>query len=232
LSTSHFKIKKDLDDYLEGNLEKRFIVLPGLRGVGKTTILFQLYDYLLNTKKINPKNILYLSMDQVTSYFQTDFLHIVDIFLKEVHRLDKVNLDEKIFIFVDESHFDKNWAISGKIIYDSTKNIFLIFTGSSALDLEINGDVARRIDKKSIFPNNFKDYLSLKHNITMDCNFSKKLMNLIYFGEKKYVDEAIKCEDKIYDSLILLNNNPKIEFMVDLQKSLKNHGNIIFYHHQ
>jgi predicted AAA+ superfamily ATPase len=142
-------------------------VLPGLRGVGKTIILFQLYKYLLDTKNINPKNLSYLSMDQLTSYFETDMLKVVDNFLKEVHKIDKINLYEKIFIFVDESHFDKKWAISGKIIYDTTKNIFLIFTGSSALDLEINGDIARRINKEPIFPNNFKDYLSLKHNISI-----------------------------------------------------------------
>jgi len=209
----YFKIKEYLDDYLEGNFERRFIILPGLRGVGKTTILFQIYDYLLNTKKISRKNLLYLSMDQVTSYFQTDLLNVVDNFLEEVHNVDKINLNKKIFIFVDESHFDKKWAISGKIIYDTTKNIFLIFTGSSALDLEINGDIARRMDKTPVFPNNFKEYLLLKHKISIDCNFSKKLKELIYFGDKKHINEAMKCENKVYENLISLNNNPKIEFL-------------------
>ncbi|MCL2115638.1 MAG: AAA family ATPase [Methanobrevibacter sp.] len=208
----YFKVKKYLDDYLNGNLEKRFIVLPGLRGVGKTTILFQLYDYLINIKKINPKNLIYLSMDQVISYFDTDLLKVVDSFLEEIHTVDKINLQEKIFIFVDESHFDKKWAIAGKIIFDTTKNIFLIFTGSSALNLEITGDVARRIDKKPIFPLNFNEYLLLKHGISANCNFSKKLKDLIYFGKTKQMKEAIKCEDKVYDSLNSLNNNPQIEF--------------------
>ena len=47
----YWKIKKHLDIFINGkNTENRFIVMPGLRGVGKTTILFQLYDYLLNEK--------------------------------------------------------------------------------------------------------------------------------------------------------------------------------------
>jgi len=214
----YFIIKRYLDDYLEGNLEERFIILPGLRGVGKTTILLQLFNYLLNTKKIKQENLLYLSMDQLVNYFQINLLNVVDSFLEEVHTTDKIHLNEKIFIFVDESHFDKKWAISGKIIFDSTKNIFLIFTGSSALDLEINPDIARRIDKKPIFPNSFKEYLLLKHNISIDCNFSKKLKDLIYFGEEKQINEAISCEKKVHNNLISLNNNPQIEFMSFLKK--------------
>ena len=216
----YFRVKKYIDDYLEGKVENRFIILPGLRGVGKTTILFQLYSYLLNTMKISSDNILYLSMDQVTSYFQTNLLEIIDIYLKDIHNVDKVHLDKKIFVFVDESHFDKKWAMSGKIIYDNTKNIFLVFTGSSALNLEINADIARRMDKTQIFPNNFNEYILLKHNISIECEFSKKLKDLIYFGEKEQINEAIKCEKKVYKNLHTLNNNPKIEF----ESFLKRHG--------
>ena len=32
-----------IDEFIDGNNVNRFIVLPGLRGVGKTTILFQVY---------------------------------------------------------------------------------------------------------------------------------------------------------------------------------------------
>ena len=37
-------IKGYIDDFLKGDLKNRYVVLPGLRGVGKTTLLFQLYD--------------------------------------------------------------------------------------------------------------------------------------------------------------------------------------------
>ncbi|KZX16447.1 hypothetical protein MBCUT_08330 [Methanobrevibacter cuticularis] len=216
----YFKVKRYLDEYLEGALEKRFIVLPGLRGVGKSTIVYQLMDYLINTKNVNQKNVLYLTMDGLTSYFQTDLLHTVDIFLEKTHKVDKINLDEKIFVFVDECHFDKKWAISGKIIYDINPNIFFLFTGSSALDLEINTDVARRMFKEQIFPNNFKDYLLLKHNISFNCKFPKELKNMIHFGNKKFINRAIDCEEIIHEKLSCLNNDPKIEF----EKFLKSYS--------
>lgn len=52
-----FRIKKHADDFLLGeqlgSISKRLVILPGLRGVGKTTIVFQMYDYLKNQKKLN-----------------------------------------------------------------------------------------------------------------------------------------------------------------------------------
>ena len=49
---------------------RRFIVLSGARRVGKTTILYQLIQELLN-KGINEKNILYLTLDNPILKFGT-----------------------------------------------------------------------------------------------------------------------------------------------------------------
>ena len=59
------EIKLLMDEFIDGNNVNRYIVLPGLRGVGKTTILFQAYDYLLNQKNINPEQILYFSCEEL-----------------------------------------------------------------------------------------------------------------------------------------------------------------------
>ncbi|MDR1820453.1 MAG: hypothetical protein LBR15_09455 [Methanobrevibacter sp.] len=48
-------------------------------------------------------------------------------------------------------HYDKNWGLTGKIIYDYTKNIFLLLTGPSSTNLEMNGDVLPKSSKESIF---------------------------------------------------------------------------------
>ena len=48
-----FELKNRIDLFLDNGSDARFYIMPGLRGVGKTTILFQLYDYLINTRKIN-----------------------------------------------------------------------------------------------------------------------------------------------------------------------------------
>ena len=44
------EIKQHIDDFLEEDTVNRFITLLGLRCVGKSTILLEIYDYLFNEK--------------------------------------------------------------------------------------------------------------------------------------------------------------------------------------
>ncbi|MCL2688138.1 MAG: AAA family ATPase, partial [Methanobrevibacter sp.] len=109
----YYKVKKYLDDFLDGKEGHRVIVMPGLRGVGKTTILNQLCNYLLTEKNINYKDVLYIQMDQIMGYFNTNTLKFIDVFLETIHNTTQVYLDKKLFIFVDECHFDKMWGLAG-----------------------------------------------------------------------------------------------------------------------
>ena len=63
-----------------------------------------------------------------------------------------------------------NWALVGKIIYDEMKNVFMIFTGSNALNLELNKSAVRRALKKEIYPLSFYEYLNLKYNYEIPKN--------------------------------------------------------------
>ena len=54
-----------VDNFINGKNINRFLVLPGIRDVGKTTLLFQVYEYLLKEKSVNPQNILYFSCDRL-----------------------------------------------------------------------------------------------------------------------------------------------------------------------
>ena len=69
--TAFYGIKKYIDDFIVGNDENRFLVMPGLRGVGKTTIMLQIYDYLLNGKGIENDRILYLNADELKLFFRS-----------------------------------------------------------------------------------------------------------------------------------------------------------------
>ena len=52
----YFDLKESIDIFLQRDSDDRFYILPGLRGVGKTTILFQLFDYLVNERNIYEYN--------------------------------------------------------------------------------------------------------------------------------------------------------------------------------
>lgn len=190
-----------IDEFLEGNNVNRYIVLPGLRGVGKTTILFQVYDYLLNQKNINPEEILYFSCEELDKIYDCDIFETIKFYLKKFHNTSLQTLNKKIFLLIDESHFDKDWSISGKLINDKSKNIFMILTGSSAIKLEYHAEAARRMIRYPITPLNYSQHLKLKYDFQTDV--SNDLVDLLFNGN---VDNAILKEQQLNHDLLNLRN--------------------------
>lgn len=205
----YYRIKNHVDKFLKEDYYNRFIIMPGLRGVGKTTILYQLYKYLTKEKAVDNLNILYLDVNDLRTHFKTDLMTVIESFLTNIHQTTIVDLNKKIFLLIDEAHLDENWANYGKLIFDKTHNVFMIFTGSSGLDFKVNADAVRRIKKEPIFPCNFREFLLLKHNLSIN---SDNLTNLILKGDEKSVNKAIKTEIEIRKTLSNLNNDPNIEF--------------------
>ncbi len=175
----YFRLKNRINDFLKGS-EERLVIMPGLRGVGKTTIFFQLYNYLTKQKKINQEKILVLFADELKKYFGIGISDAVRIFIEDIMRTDLPSLKEKLFIMIDEAHFDKEWDLGVKIIYDKTKNIFILVTGSSALQMEMSADVARRSLREPLFPLNFSEYMILKYKPFPEKNTASTIRNLIF----------------------------------------------------
>lgn len=208
-----FRIKKYLDDFLMGeqlgNISKRLIILPGLRGVGKTTIVFQIYNYLRDQKKIELDRILYFSTDELKAYLGRKILDVADTFIQEVHKTSPPYLDKEVFIFVDESHFDGDWSETAKILFDKSKKIFMIFTGSSALNLELSVDAARRTTKEIIFPMNFSEYLTLKHELWFPPkNMAESIRELIFKGDNDTIIEHASSRENELAKKILKIRGP------------------------
>ena len=59
------EFKGYIDEFLDNHGEDRFFAMFGLRGLGKTTILYQLYDYLINDRKFDCKRVLYLDLNRL-----------------------------------------------------------------------------------------------------------------------------------------------------------------------
>ena len=55
------ELLKYIDIFLDGNDLNRYFIIHGSRGVGKTTMMYQIYDYLLNVKNIPQNQIFYFS---------------------------------------------------------------------------------------------------------------------------------------------------------------------------
>ncbi len=186
----YFYLKDAIDIFLNEDTDNRFFIMPGIRGVGKTTILYQLFDYLHNQKDIPQTQILYLDLDRLKDFGNINLQKYLDIFIRDINERNFLN-NNPLFIFVDESQYVNNWALVGKIIFDETKNVFLIFTGSDALNLESNNDAARRAIKKQIYPLSFSEYLYLKYDSPIPKDLEEKFIDMIFTGN---ISEAREIE--------------------------------------
>ena len=107
---------------------RRFAVLSGARRVGKTTIMYQMIDNLLE-EEINPKNIVYISFDNPIVKLMN-----VEKVLSIYESLYPISGTR--YLFLDEIQYTENWELWMKVIYDSRKDIRLTATGSASPVLE------------------------------------------------------------------------------------------------
>ncbi len=210
----YYTLKQSIDNFITGNNDNRFYFMPGIRGVGKTTIILQLCDYLY--QKVDSNQILYLNLDIVRSHVDFNLQDYLEVFIRDIN-YDNFMSDRPLFIFVDEAQYDSNWALDGKIIFDSYKNVFTIFTGSNALNISQMGDISRRALKEELFPLSFSEYLNLKYDCKFDSNLSSKFHDMIFTGE---IENVSKLEQYIHTHTFLnLKGNPQKEWERYIQYS-------------
>lgn len=152
-------LEKQVNAFLKGGADPRIIIMPGLRGTGKTTLLAQLY---LNQPSSGVDK-LYISADEIIKRFDTNLWELLEHYEQLIgSRLEE--LKQPLILFFDEIHYDPKWASFLKSIYDRTKNVMVLCTGSAALLLreQMNADIARRAVFVDVHPVSFFEYLLLK----------------------------------------------------------------------
>ncbi len=171
-----YPIKRDVYYILEKNIlsNKLILSIEGSRRVGKSVLIKQLINYLINNK-INVKDIFYFSYDDFTE----------DIFklLKEYEIIRGKSIDSgKLYFFFDEIQKIYNWQEKVKIIYDNYPNIKLIVSGST-LRVSKKESLAGRIFEYFVPQLSFKEYLVFSNN--------ENLLKAVY-------DDAFIEQYKIY----------------------------------
>ncbi len=217
------KLKQLVDDFaIKKNPDpNRFIVLSGLRGIGKTTLLMQLYNYLIQEVKVSKNNILYISADEIQSFLGCSLSQIITSYLEDELKTTAIALQEKVFIFIDEAHYDAKWNATLKALTDLSKNIFVIATGSSALLLEITTDSARRITKEPLFPLSFSEYQILKHEkFYPPTGMSKNIRDLILNGTQSLIPEI----NQQYSELKKTYVEKKLDMPKEIEEYYKSGG--------
>ncbi len=108
--------------------DKRPQIIIGARRIGKTYLLFQRMQELIKKKKIRKSQIIYINFEDIAFYEITvkDIPNLLEIYWS----LFTKELDEPLFIFIDEPQSIDNWE---KAILSLMKYNFPIYiTGSSS----------------------------------------------------------------------------------------------------
>lgn len=117
---------------LREELETREITgIVGARRVGKTTLIYQLVESIL--EEVKPQRVLYLKVDDpYLAVSQEKMKRIFDLYAIQVLRKPLEGLEEKIYVMLDEIQVLEDWELFLKRWFDLGYNIKFIVSGSSS----------------------------------------------------------------------------------------------------
>lgn len=193
----YIKIDKYLRDFLHNpEARDRWIIVPGLRGVGKTTILAQLF--LNHYQETDPQRMLYISLDEVVNVLGSSLKDVLVAYEKILGESFE-KLTKPIFIFIDEAQYDPKWASVLKSVYDRSNKVFVVCSGSSAVSLQTNPDVIRRSIFQKLFPTSFTEFLMIRDGKFPVKDLKKNLKDAIFNADsaKDAYEKLQKLEQNV-----------------------------------
>lgn len=112
------------------------LTLRGPRRIGKTTLLKLLIKRLLLEKKRGKENVFFFPCDTVSDYKELE--EVLRSYLDYIRPKSK----ERLFIFLDEISFVKEWQRAIKFLVDTQrlKQTLVLLTGSNILDIKYSSE--------------------------------------------------------------------------------------------
>lgn len=171
------KLSTYLDNFLHKKTGSNMIIMPGFRGVGKTTLMAQ----ICSAYKNKVEHFLFLSVEDIRNLFDVSIADIISAFeiILDEH-LESVK--KPILVFFDEIQCDPKWAVTLKSLFEKTSNVFFCCSGSSAIILQTTTNLARRAIFEKIPPLSFSEFELLKNNIS-PFKEREKIKQAIYFSQ-------------------------------------------------
>ncbi|RLE44988.1 ATP-binding protein [Candidatus Woesearchaeota archaeon] len=172
-------LREDVLDRLKRLLpSKEVLILTGVRRSGKSTIIYQLIDFLL--KSVSAKNILYFNFDEP---LQEKSIKTIEAVFSEFLKIN--NPKGRKYVFFDEIQTISGWEKWIKKYYDlHGKDIKFLITGSnnSMLSSNLSKLLTGRIFTNNVFPLSFTEFLKFK-GVKIKSLALQKEEIIHYFGE-------------------------------------------------
>ena len=194
-------------------LERKEIVsIIGPRRVGKTILIHQIIQGLLDSK-IDPKRIFYLSIDEVELNKEgVELKDILGIYSSYIIKKPLDSLDETCYLFLDEIQELPHWERIIKNWYDFGYNLKFIISGSSSIWINKGTEesLLGRIKTSVMMPLKFSEilryrgifkenYVALKVELRRSLiqSVEKNDVNLFYDALKELIGTMTPNREKI-----------------------------------
>ena len=159
------EVSMEITRYLlhEINPNNRITIIKGARGSGKTTLLLQ---YAKKYTQAN-KAILYVALDDLF-FRENTMYHLAEEFVKNNGGL----------LLLDEVHKYPNWSRELKLIYDDFKDLNLLVTSSSLLEIyKSESDLSRRAIAYNLKELSFREFLMFEKKLKLPSYNLEEIIN-------------------------------------------------------
>lgn len=180
----------------------RIIILKGPRRTGKSTLMYQLMQYLQQSKNVLLSQICYISFDD--PMLRIDLLEI----LKSYESLHQFSLlSTPVYLFLDEVHALPEWDSYVKLIFDKKLPIKIFISDSSASLLAHQSDsLAGRTIEEVILPLSFSEWQTYHEeysepllNSVVSQRFSQYLVNSGFMHLQEVYDSTLRSKMLLED---------------------------------
>lgn len=198
---------------------KEITILIGVRRSGKSTLMYQMVDFLLS-KGIKPEQIFFMNLED---------RQLLNDSLEDIYSAYKENINprEKSYIFIDEIHRKERWESWIRKKYDLGHECKFVISGSCSylLKKEYSTLLTGRNLTFEVFPLSFEEFLlfkgmnldkeKLKKGIVTDktryeiLNYLKEFIEFggfpeIFFSKENYKMKILKqyFDDILYKDII------------------------------
>ena len=180
------RLEQYASGFFKAGIEPRLLALAGLRGLGKTTLLWQVAEYIFR----HQHQRVYVFNVNVLRSLGIDLHLALEVFQSQILGQRFNTLSEPIALFFDEVQDDAQWTKTLKILYDEARTAFILCTGSSALLLNSTADLSRRMHLIQVFPFSFTELLHAKKALAQPANLvlpekllAQALKETLFFSE-------------------------------------------------